>query len=69
MPTELAQAETRLEAIGADATADQCERFVSWVLEHVGQAHFNTVAEMALVHGVDGVYTDLRMRAAECGEY
>lgn len=69
MPTELAQAETRLEAIGADATEGQCERFVSWALEHVGQAHFNAVAEMALAHGVDGVYTDLRMRAAECDQY
>lgn len=69
MTAELAQAEARLEAIGADATEDQCERFVSWALEHVGQAHFNIVAEMAAFSGVDRVYTLLRMHAAECGEY
>lgn len=56
-----------VDALGANATEKQAENLVSWIVENIGMDYWNWAAEYAIL--VPGVYTDIRMRMAECGQY
>jgi len=56
-----------VEAIGDNATQEQADRLLSWVVHNLPRSQWGDAAVNAI--GIGGIYTDLRERMAECGVY
>ena len=56
----------RCEALGLEPTPEQEEALEQWVLDNVDKDFWYEAALISLHHTKD-LYTNLRMRMAECG--
>jgi len=55
--------EARIDAIGENASDEQADALVSWIVEHVPRDYWESAALSAI--DVPGVYTEISMRLGE----
>lgn len=52
-------------AVGDSPSNDQINRLVSYAVEKFGRDEWPKAKELALIHGIGGLYTELSMRDGE----
>lgn len=57
----------RIDALGVNASEEQGQSLVSWIIQEVPMDYWNWAAEEAI--GIPGVYTEIRMRLSEMRGY